>query len=391
MDTNKVIADLNTAFGEFKTANEARLKAIESKGYAPADVEEKVSKLNNTISDLEGQIKKMQTAMNKAPVQNPGDGEKSEKQLAYEKAFKGYLRKGGSEAEVKALSADSQEDGGLLITPEMSSEIVKKVYETSDIRKYASVQTIGSSSLQILEDLDEAGGGHTSEIALRGETTTPKFNQIEIPVHEIYAEPKATQTFLDDASINVESWLAGKVAEKFARIENAAFVSGSGAGKAKGFLAYADGTGFGQVQQVEGSTSLSIVADDMINLFYELKTAYVSNAKWFMNRQIIKKLRLLKDTQGKYLWAPGLDGNASGTFLGHEIVEFADMSAALTAGTLSVAWGDMKQAYQIVDRIGIRTLRDPFTAKPFVKFYTTKRYGGGVKNFEALKLLKIKA
>lgn len=391
MEINQAVADLNKAFGEFKTANDARLKSIESKGYAPADVEEKVTKLNNTISDLEGQIKKMQTAMNRAPSQTPGSEEKSEKQLAYEKAFKGYLRKGGSEAEVKALSADSQEDGGLLITPEMSSEIVKKIYETSDIRKYASVQTIGSSSLQILEDLDEAGGGHTSEIASRTETSTPKFNMIEIPVHEIYAEPKATQTFLDDASINVESWLSGKVADKFARIENLAFVKGSGAGKAKGFLSYADGNEFGKIQQVETAGSLTIAADDMIKLFYELKTAYVGNAKWFMNRAIIKSLRLLKDNEGRYLWAPGLDGNASNTFLGHEIVEFSDMDNTLAAGNLSVAWGDMKQAYQIVDRIGIRTLRDPFTAKPFVKFYTTKRYGGGVKNFEALKLLKIKA
>ena len=242
----------------------------------------------------------------------------------------------------------------------------------------------------ILQDLDEAGAGHVGETQPRTETSTPQFKMIEIPVHEIYAEPKATQTFLDDASINVESWLAGKVAEKFARLENTDFVSGNGVVKAKGFLSYDAGTGFGQIQQVETNASGVIAADDMMSLFYELKTAYVNGAKWFMKRETIKKLRLLKDLENRYLWAPGLDGNASSTFLGHEIVEFADMPA-VAASALSIAWGDMKQGYQIVDRIGIRTLRDPFTQKPFIKFYTTKRVGGGVKNFEALKLLKIKA
>lgn len=390
MEINQVVTELNTAFAAFKTANEARLKAIETKGYAPADVEAKVKELNDKLTEQETLMKKMQTAMNKAPAAQSNGEEKSEKQVAYEKAFKGYLRKGGNEHEVKALSSDSDVDGGLLVTPEMSSEIVKKIYETSEVRKYASQQTIGSSSLQILEDLDEAGAGHVGETQPRPETTTPQFKMIEIPVHEIYAEPKATQTFLDDASINVESWLAGKVAEKFARLENTDFVSGNGVVKAKGFLSYDAGTGFGQIQQVETSGSGVIAADDMMSLFYELKTAYVNGAKWFMKRETIKKLRLLKDLENRYLWAPGLDGNASSTFLGHEIVEFADMPA-VAASALSIAWGDMKQCYQIVDRIGIRTLRDPFTQKPFIKFYTTKRVGGGVKNFEALKLLKIKA
>lgn len=390
MEINQVVTELNTAFAAFKTANEARLKAIETKGYAPADVEAKVKELNDKLTEQETLMKKMQTAMNKAPAAQSNGEEKSEKQVAYEKAFKGYLRKGGNEHEVKALSSDSDVDGGLLVTPEMSSEVIKKIYETSEVRKYASQQTIGSSSLQILEDLDEAGAGHVGETQPRTETSTPQFKMIEIPVHEIYAEPKATQTFLDDASINVESWLAGKVAEKFARLENTDFVSGNGVVKAKGFLSYDAGTGFGQIQQVETNASGVIAADDMMSLFYELKTAYVNGAKWFMKRETIKKLRLLKDLENRYLWAPGLDGNASSTFLGHEIVEFADMPA-VAASALSIAWGDMKQGYQIVDRIGIRTLRDPFTQKPFIKFYTTKRVGGGVKNFEALKLLKIKA
>ena len=389
MEINEVVADLNKAFSEFKNANDSRLKAIESKGYAPADLEEKVKTLNDKISEYEGNIKKLQTAMNRAPAGGQeSQGEKSEKQLAYEKSFKNYLRKGGNEHEVKALSSDSDTDGGLLVTPEMSSEVIKKIYETSEIRQHASVQTVSSSSLQILEDLDEAGAGWVGETEARPETSTPKFNMIEIPVHEIYAEPKATQTFLDDASINVESWLAGKVADKFSRIENTSFVSGNGSKKPKGFLAYDSGTGFGQIQQVNSGNASALTPDAMIEIFYALKTAYVNGAKWFMKRETIKQIRLFKDLENRYLWAPGLDGNASGSFLGKDIVEFADMPV-VAASALPVAFGDMKQTYQIVDRIGIRTLRDPFTAKPFVKFYTTKRVGGGVKNFEALKLLKI--
>lgn len=388
MDLNKTVTDLNSAFAEFKTANDSRLKAIETKGYAPADVEQKVKELNDKISEYETQLKQIKTAMNR-PAQGGEQGgeQKSEKQLQYEKSFKGYLRKGGSDQEVKALSSDSEQDGGLLVTPEMSSEIIKTVFETSEMRQHASVQTISSSSLQILEDLEELGVGWVGEVQARPETSTPQLKMIEIPVHEIYAEPKATQTLLDDASVNVESWLAGKVAEKFARTENTAFVAGDGSMKPKGFLSYGAGVGFGLIEQVVSGSAAAIIPDSLINLIYGIKSAYKANAKFFMKRATIKELRVFKDLENRYLWAPGLDGNSSGSILGYDIVEFNDMPV-VEANALPVAFGDMKQAYQIVDRIGVRVLRDPFTAKPYIKFYTTKRVGGGVKNFEALKLLK---
>lgn len=390
MEIKELVGQLQTAFTEFKAANDARLKAIETKGYAPADLEEKTNKINAKMSEIEEQISQVKTAMNRTA----GAGgqqqqqQKDEKTAKYESAMKSYLRGGGQEAELKALSSDSDQDGGFLITPEMSSEVVKKVFETSDVRAYASVQTISSSSLQILEDLDEAGAGWVGEVATRSETSTPQLKMIEIPVHEIYAEPKATQRFLDDASINVESWLAEKIADKFARTENAAFVAGDGVGKAKGFLSYDAGTSFGQVEQIVSGSGSTILPDSMINMVYGIKSAYRANAKFFMKRSTIATLRAFKDSQNRYLWAPGLDGNTSGSILGYDVVEFNDMPV-IASNALPVAFGDMKQAYQIVDRIGIRVLRDPFTAKPYVKFYTTKRVGGGMKNFEALKLMKI--
>ena len=255
------------------------------------------------------------------------------------------------------------------------------------MRQFASVQMISTSSLQMLQDLDEAGVGWVGEQGPITETSTPQFKMIEIPVHEMFAEPKATQRFLDDAQINVESWLAGKVAEKFARTENAAFVAGNGVLKAKGILSYDSGTSFGQVEQVNSGLATTFDGDSLINLIYSLKGPYKANANFFMKRETVKVARLLKDSQGRYLWAPGLDGNTAGSILGYAIQEFADMPV-VGASALPVVFGDLKQGYQIVDRMGIRTLRDPFTAKPYVKFYTTKRVGGGVKNFEAFKVLK---
>jgi HK97 family phage major capsid protein len=389
MDVQKLVGEVQTAFAEFKSANDARLKAIEAKGYAPADLVEKVEKLNTAISEKEAEIAAIKTAMNRTNGSQFNDGKKKEeKEIQYEKAMKSYLRGGGGEVEMKALSSDSDQDGGFLVTPEMSSEVIKKVFETSEMRAHASQQTISTSSLQILEDLDEAGAGWVGEIEPRPETSTPQWKMIEIPVHEIYAEPKATQRFLDDASINVEAWLSEKVSSKFARTENTSFVSGDGVKKPKGFLDYASGTGFGQIEQVVTGHSTAILADSLIDLIYSVKSPYKAGSKFFMKRGTIKDLRKFKDLENRYLWAPGMDGNTAGSILGYEVVEFNDMPD-VAANALPVAFGDMKQAYQIVDRIGIRVLRDPFTSKPFVKFYTTKRVGGGVKNFEALKLLKV--
>lgn len=387
MEPTKIITDLQSAFHEFKQANDARLKTIEAKGYAPADLEEKVAKLNEAVQQKSDEIAALKTAMSRTvtPASNTPRTETEEK---HAKLMSGYLRKGINEMELKALSSDSDQDGGLLITPERSAEIVKQVYETSPMRQFASVITISSSSLEILQDLDEAGAGWVGEVQPRPETDTPQFKMIEIPVHEIYAEPKATQRLLDDAAVNVEAWLSEKVADKFARSENAAFVKGDGVQKPKGFLSYADGKTFGTIERIKSGAAATLTGDSLINQIYSLKAPYKANANFFMNRDAIKTSRLLKDNDGRYLWAPGLDGQTAGSILGFNIAEFQDMPL-VAAGNLAVAFGDMRQAYQIVDRIGIRVLRDPFTQKPFVKFYTTKRVGGAVKNFEAIKLLEI--
>lgn len=390
MDLEKKMGELHEAFNEFKKTNDARVKKIEE-GRPSAELEAKTNQLNDTIAKLEGELKSVQTAMARGP-QGGGEGssEAEQKAAKYADAVQSYMRK-GNDTELKAMSVDSDEDGGYLVTPAMSNEIVKKVYESSPIRQLASVQTISTDSLEILQDLDEAGSGWVGEVQARNTTSTPKLKKIVIPIHELFAQPQASQKLLDDAAVNVEAWLADKVVEKFARDEASAFVIGDGNLKPKGFLSYTAGTSYGEVEQYTTAGSLAIAADDVIELSYKLKEAYKNGAAWLAQRSTIKDFRKFKDTQGKYLWEPGLNGMAQSTLLGFPVYEAADMQANGVAGNLAVAFGNFKAGYQIVDRIGIRVLRDPFTAKPNVLFYTTKRVGGAVKNFEAIKIMKVKA
>ena len=386
-ELQKKLEQIAGAFAEFQKTNDARLKAIETKGYAPADLVEKNEKANEAIEKLQTELKKIETAMARGG-HGGGEGDaKDEKAAKYKEAFTKWARGGMSDIEMKALSVDSDADGGFLVTPEMSSEIVKKVFESSPMRALASVQTISTDALDILEDLDEVESGWVTERQNRSNTGTPQLKMVKIPVHEIYASPLATQKMLDDASINVEQWLQQKIADKFSRDEATAFVRGDGMGKPKGILSYSAGDGFGLIEQVVSGSAANITADGLIDLQNALKEAYQGNASWIMKRQTVKEVRKLKDLQGRYLWEPGLVPGNPDMLLGKPLYQANDMDA-VGANKLAVGYGDFKAGYQIVDRIGIRVLRDPYSAKPFVMFYTTKRVGGGVKNFEAIKLGK---
>jgi HK97 family phage major capsid protein len=273
----------------------------------------------------------------------------------------------------------------------MSANIVKIVNEASPMRALASVETISTDALELIQDYDAAGSGWTTETGAVSDSTTPQIGKSSIPVHELYAQPKATQKLVDDSAVDIEAWVAEKVAESFLTKENAAFISGDGSGKPKGILSYAAGTSWGQIQQVNSGTSAVVTADGLIKLFFALKEDYAQRATFLMNRSVVQAVRLLKETTtDQYLWQPGLAAGAPDTLMGVPVKQATDMPVA-AANSLSVAVGDFARAYQIVDRIGIRVLRDPFTEKPFVKFYTTKRVGGDVVNFEALKLLKLAA
>ncbi len=392
MEIKELIEKQGTAFEEFKKANDARLNEIEKKGAADPLLTEQVNKLNTALEEQKKAMETLQTAASR-PGAGAGEEGKEKPELAeHKKAFIDYLRKGNDanlgEMQTKALSVGSDPDGGYLVTPAMANIITKIVNETSPIRQLASVQTISSDSLDTIADVQLMSGGWTGEQDSRSETNTAQIGKRNIPVHELYANPRATQKLLDDANINIEQWLAEKIAEKLSLLENTAFVSGNGTSKPRGFLTYASGTSWGQIQQVSSGTSADFGADDLISLFYTLKEPYQKNATFVMARATLANVRQMKGSDGQYLWQPALTAGAPDILLGRPVVQASDMEA-IGASSLSVAVADWKQAYQIVDRIGIRTLRDPFSAKPYVQFYTTKRVGGDVLNFEAIKLLKL--
>lgn len=320
----------------------------------------------------------------------------------YKAAFNSFMRKNErmlSAEEVKTLSAGSDPDGGYFVTPDLSGRIVTKVYETSPMRQVASQQTISTDSLEGIEDLDEAGAAYAGEQNVSGNADTPQVGKWKIQVYWIDTEPKATQQLLDDAAVDIEGWLAGKVADKFARFENAEFVAGA-TGKIRGLTSYTtaadsgSGVAWGQIGHVvsgkNGAFADSNPADKIHDLVGLVKAAYLGNSRFMTRRSVVTAIRKFKDGLGNYLWQPSLTLGTPETIAGFPVVRAEDMPA-LTTGSLSLAFGDFGAAYQIVDRQGIRVLRDPYTSKPFVKFYTTKRVGGGVVNFEAVKFMKFSA
>ena len=288
----------------------------------------------------------------------------------YEKAFEDYLRTGNEDglAELSKKVFDAVADNGHLISSHISDMIIKTVFETSPMRQIANTVVISGDALEI----------HSAGSAIQ-----------TIPVHELYAQPKATQKLIDDAAIDIEAWLADKISQIFSKKENAAFISGDGVGKPRGILTYASGTSWGQIEQLISGMDGKIVADKLIEFSYSLKAGYAVNASFLMNREAVDIVKKIKYNDA-YLWNPGLALGAPDTLMGIPVHQSADMPVPAT-GSLSIALGDFKAAYQIVDRAEIRVLRDPFTDKPFVKFYTTKRVGGDVVNFDAIKLLKLSA
>jgi HK97 family phage major capsid protein len=318
----------------------------------------------------------------------------------YKAAHNRYLRKGDrllTHDEVKTLSVGSDPDGGYYVTPDTGGRIVKKVYETSPMRQISSVQAISTDALEGIEDLDEAGAGYAGERATSGDTTTPQVGKWRIPVFWIDTEPKTTQQLLDDSIVDIEAWLSNKVGDKFARFENAEFVNGD-ADKIRGICSYDteadDGSGvaWGKIGHVatsnNGDFPASNPADKIHELIGTVKAAYLNNSRFLTRRTVITKIRKFKDgTTGTYLWQPSFVMGVPEQIAGYPVTRAEDMPA-LATGSLSLAFGDFQQGYQIVDRQGIRVLRDNLTLKPYVKFYTTKRVGGGVLNFEAIKFMK---
>lgn len=347
-------------------------------------------------------IRKEQESLDKFNLMRKSKGMNNdigmEEYIDYKNAVNAYFRtkdeKMLSPENLKALQVGVDPNGGYTVFPEISSQMEMRLFESDPIRQLASVQGISTDALEMIEDYDELNVGWEGETAANGETSTPKFNKIRISTDTMAARPRATQTLLDDSSINIESWLSNKLADKFGRFESAAFVSGDGVSKPRGFLTYNNYTTagtdeFGKIEQIPvGTPANTIDADKLINMRYSLIEQYLNRGTWLMNRLTVRDILKLKDGMGNYLWQPGLSANSPSMLLGLP-VRMSTTMPTVAANALSLALADWASAYQIVDRIGMYILRDPYTQKPFVEFYTRRRVGGAVKNFQSIKIGKI--
>lgn len=310
---------------------------------------------------------------------------------SYRDTFVDFCKNPGDERNLnaeqqKALSVGVDPDGGYTVTPQMSNTIIARIYESDPIRQLAAVETISTDAIEWLVDWDQMGFGWETETSAGAETTTADFNKKKIPVHVMYAKPRATQQLLEDSGINIESWLGNRVGDRFARAEGAAFVTGDGIGKPRGFTTYSDGTSWGQVEQIAMGNATALTADGFIDVKYGLNEYYINRGTWLMQRSTVAAAMKLKDGNGDYIWKPGLlTGDAQSTLVGLPL-RMSPTMPTVAANALAVALADWREAYMIVDRLGINVQRDPYTAKPFVEFYTRKRVGGDVVNFEAIKL-----
>jgi HK97 family phage major capsid protein len=313
-------------------------------------------------------------------------------------AFAGFLRTGAA-VELKAFTGVSGDAGGYAVPSEIDAAINRTLADISPIRRIAQVVKVGSAGYRKLVTTGGTPSGWAAETDARPGTGTPVFTEIAPPTGELYANPSASQAMLDDAAFDVEAWLAGEIATEFARAEGAAFVNGSGVNRPKGFLqapvaTTGDATrAFGTLQYLPSGAAGdfdSAPEERLIDLVQALRAPYRQGASWVMNAASVARLRKFKTSDGQFLWAPSLVAGQPATLLGYPVVEAEDMPD-IAANSLSIAFGNFKQGYLIAERSETAILRDPYSNKPFVSFYATKRIGGQVLNSEAIKLLKFAA
>ena len=311
---------------------------------------------------------------------------------AYTKVFETHMRRKGEERalnaeEFKALSVGSDPSGGYTVTPAMGSRIITRVFEFDPMRQLCAVESISTGAIEWLVDWGQAGYGWEGETETGAQTSTPDFRKKRIPVHVQYAKPRATQVLLEDSGINIENWLANHVSTRFARGEAEAFIQGQGVDRPRGILTYPDVTTagtpeYGKIERVNMGAAAAITADGLKDVKYSLTEFYLNRGTWIMNRLTVSEVMKLKDGEGRYLWQPGLQAGQPSMLLGLPL-RMSTTMPEVAANALSVCLADWSEFYMIVDRLGITIQRDPFTAKPFIEFYTRKRIGGDVVNFEA--------
>ncbi|PNQ77072.1 phage major capsid protein [Erythrobacter sp. SAORIC-644] len=346
------------------------------------------------VADLRSDLDRVKARIGRAARPALGTGDEAAPEV---KGFvDGYLRRGATQ-EIKSITAGVPGDGGYAVPRQIDAAIARQLTEISPIRAIAQVVQTGSADYRKLVTLGGTASGWVSENAGRPETATPNFSEIAPPTGELYANPAASQAMLDDAGFDLESWLASEIGQEFARAEGAAFVNGSGVNQPRGFLAapmteeFDEDRPFGTLQYIASGDADGFGAEPdamLIDLVHSLKAGHRQGASFVMNSATLAEVRKLKTANGAFLWQPGMVDGQPDRLLGYPVVEAEDMPD-IAAGTCPIAFGNFRHGYLIAERSATQVLRDPFTNKPFVHFYATKRVGGQVLDSNAIKLLKI--
>ena len=393
--------EMMRTFEAFRQANDERLASLEKRG-GDVLLEEKVARINEAVSTHQRQLDYINLKSARPQLGSERSGPQSYATREHRSAFDTYVRQGESSGlralEVKALSVGSSPDGGYLVPNETETAIGQRLTLISPIRSIAGQRTISANVYNKPFMTAGPAAGWVGETDSRSQTTTPTLAELQFPAMELYAMPAATQTLLEDSAVNIDQWIAGEVEQVFAQQEGTAFVSGDGTNKPKGFLSYTiiaesswAWTKIGYVPTgAAGAFDTDAPVDAIIDLVYALKAGYRQNGNFVMNRKTQAAVRKLKDADGDYLWSPPTAASGRASLLTYPVVEAEDMPD-IAANAYAIAFGDFRSGYLVVDRAGVRVPRDPFSAKPYVLFYTTKRVGGGVQDFDAIKLLKFAA
>ncbi|WP_428410016.1 phage major capsid protein [Hyphococcus sp.] len=388
--------DFLTAFEAFKDANDERLSALEAKSADDVVLNEKIDRINAAVTEQKAAVDRLALKTQRPQLGSAARVETDERKAA----FMRYMRVGDATAvatlEAKSINTGTGEEGGYLAPTEVEGLITAAVKDISPMRQIASVREIGGNVFRKPVSNGDTAAGWVAETTARDSATTaPTLTALDFPAMELYAMPAASQTLLDDAIVDIEQWLADEVQTEFAVQESAAFISGNGTTAPKGILTYdiaadasKDGDELGFINTgVDGAFPASNPSDKLLDLIYLPKQAYRANGRFLMNRSVVGALRKFKDSEGNYLWQPNNEPGEPARLMGYPVTEAEDMPD-IAEDSHSIAFGDFRRGYLIVDRIGVRVLRDPYSAKPYVLFYTTKRVGGGVQDFDAIKFLK---
>ncbi|WP_312128010.1 phage major capsid protein [Brevundimonas sp.] len=396
-EAREVVREMMVAFEAFKDANDERVAQIEKKAASDALLEEKVTRIDQAVAAAQARLDRLAGEARRPALGEGGEFVASAPEA--KAAFDGYLKTGSvAGLEVKAGLSSGASSGGYVVPPETERAIERRLMAVSPMREIASVRTVASGVFKKPVSMAGVAAGWVAETDARPETDPATLALLEFPAADLYANPAATQALLDDAMVDLDEWLAGEVEDAFAAQETSAFVTGNGVNKPKGFLAYdtvAEASHvWGKVGYVAsgaaGGFAEDSAADKLIDLIYAPKAQYRANGRVVMNRKTLSAVRKLKDGDGNYIWQPAQRLGEVSSVMGYPVTEIETMPD-VAAGSLSIAFGDFQRGYLIVDRAGVRVLRDPFTAKPYVLFYTTKRVGGGIQNFDAIKVMKMAA